>query len=299
MIIRFAAPALMRAAAAPALFLAGAVPAAAQDTAPPASITVSGSAALVSDYRFRGVSQSDEEIAIQAGLTVAHESGVYVGAWGSNLAGWGTFGGSNTELDLIAGFKTGIGEGATVDVGVTWYMYPGGASKTDFAELYAKISGTAGPISMTAGVAYAPSQEALGNWSFTGANAQDVLAGGAYDDAGDSEDNLYIWADGAVAVPGTPLTGKVHLGYSDGNPGLGPNGTSVAPTGTYFDWLIGADLSLGGLTEALAPVTVGVAYVDTDISRRDSAYLLPNFSSTKDGKPIADGQVVFSVTAAF
>lgn len=269
-------------------------PALAQDEAPPKPVTVSGSVALVSDYRFRGVSQSDEEIAVQGGLTVAHESGLYVATWASNLAGWGTFGGSNTELDLVGGFKTEVASGVSVDVGLTWYMYPGGASKTDFAEPYVKVSGTFGPVNLLGGVAYAPAQEALGRWSFTGANAQDVLAGGPYDDAGDKEDNLYIWADASTAVPGTGLTGKAHLGYSNGNKGLGPNGTSVAPTGEYLDWLVGLDYAIAG-----TPVTVGVAYVDTDIAKVEETYLRPNFSSTKDGSSIAGGQVVFSVSAAF
>jgi len=127
-----------------AMFAMVAVPAAAQDTAPPPPVTVSGSVALVTDYRFRGVSQSDKEMAIQGGITVAHESGFYAGVWGSNLAGWGTFGGSNMELDLIGGYKRSFG-GATVDVGLTWYMYPGGADLTDFAEPYVKVSGTVGP----------------------------------------------------------------------------------------------------------------------------------------------------------
>ncbi|MFC3579567.1 TorF family putative porin [Sphingomonas hylomeconis] len=263
------------------------------ETDPPKEITVTGSVALVSDYRFRGVSQSDEEIAVQGGLTVTHSSGVYAGTWASNLAGWGTFGGSNTELDLYAGYKVPVGGGA-IDVGLTWYMYPGGSDKTDFAEPYVKLSGTIGPVSLLAGVAYAPKQEALGNWSFTGANAQAVLAGGAYDNAGDKEDNLYLWGDANAGMPGTPLTLKAHIGYSDGNPGLGPNGTSVAPTGKYCDWMLGADMAIKG-----TPLTVGVAYTDTDIGRRESAYLLPNFSSTKDGSTIAGAQVVFSVSAAF
>ena len=257
-----------------------AIPAAAQDTAPPPPVTVSGSVAIVSDYRFRGVSQSDEEAAIQGGLTVSHESGLYVGTWASNLAGWGTFGGANMELDLIGGFKKPIGNGGTIDVGVTWYMYPGGASNTDFAEPYAKLSGTLGPASLTAGVAYAPKQEALGNFSAT------------RNSRGQSKDNLYLWGDGAVAIPGTPLTGKAHLGYSHGNPGLGPNGTSVTPTGEYFDWMLGVDAALGRLT-------LSANYIDTDISRRESAYLLPNFSSTKDGGSIAGSTVVFSISAAF
>ena len=255
--------------------------------APPAAITVSGTAALVSDYRFRGVSQTDEEMAVQAGVTIAHESGLYVGTWASNLAGWGQFGGSNMELDIYGGYKVPVG-GATVDVGLTWYMYPGGSDKTDFGEPYVKVSGTVGPANLLAGVAYAPKQQALGQWYLTGASN----ATGIPDFPGAKDDNLYIWGDASTAVPGTPLTLKGHLGYSDGNPGLGPNGTSVAPTGKYFDWLLGADYTLG-------KVTLGVAYVDTDIKFADAAYLQPNFSSTKDGGPISGSQVVFSATVAF
>jgi len=259
--------------------LCAAQPALAQEE-PPKPVTMSGNVALVSDYRFRGVSQSDEDMAIQGGLTVAHESGVYAGVWGSNLAGWGTFGGANMELDLVAGYKLPIGS-ATLDLGLTWYMYPGGADKTDFAELYAKASGTLGPVTALVGVAYAPQQEALGNWSATPESA-----------AGDKEDNLYLWGDVSAGIPRTPVTLKAHLGYSDGNPGLGPNGTSVAPTGSYADWSLGADVVLG-------PLTLGVAYVDTSIGDAESAYLLPNFANTDTGKSIADATVVFSVSASF
>jgi len=279
-----------------AYWLAGVVallsrPVLAQDeTDPPKPVTVSGSVGLVSDYRFRGVSQSDQDLAVQGGVTIAHKSGFYIGTWASNLAGWGTFGGSNTELDLIGGFKTAIGSGA-LDVGLTWYMYPGGASETDFAEPYAKLSGPVGPLSLLAGVAYAPKQQALGRWYFTGAAA----AAGVYDDPGDKEDNLYLWGDATAALPTTPLTAKAHIGYSDGNRGLGPNATSVAPTGTYWDWMLGVDYAVGG-----TPLTLGVSYVDTDISSRDAAYLRPSFSKGQDGTGnIAGSQVVFSVTAAF
>lgn len=264
-----------------AALVATAAPAFAQDEAsPPSPVTVSGSVALVNDYRFRGVSQTDEEMAIQGGMTVSHASGVYAGAWGSNLAGWGTFGGASMELDLYAGYKLPLSEGTALDVGLTWYMYPGGADKTDFAEFYAKVSGTVGPVSALAGVAYAPKQEALGNFSNTPYSR------------GQSEDNIYLWGDVSTGIPGTPITAKAHVGYSDGNPGLGPNGTSVAPTGSYFDYLVGADVAVGKLT-------LGVAYVGTDITRDDSRYLLPNFSSTKDGSSIASGKLLFSVSTAF
>ena len=255
---------------------------------PPPEITVSGSATLASDYRFRGVSQTDGDMTVQGGLTLAHDSGLYVAAWASNLAGWGTFGGANMELDLIGGYKAPLGDG-TIDVGLTWYMYPGGADKTDFAEVYAKLSGTAGPATLTAGVAYAPRQQALGRWYFTGADA----AAGVFNDPGDKEDNLYLWGDGAVALAGTPFTAKAHIGYSDGNRGLGPNATSVAPTGSYWDWSLGVDTTWRNLT-------LGVSYVDTDISNRDATYLRPSFSRGQDGTGnIAGSSLLVALTAAF
>ncbi|WP_341209617.1 TorF family putative porin [uncultured Sphingomonas sp.] len=267
-------------------------PAAAQnnnaaDQAP--AVTVSGAATVASDYRFRGVSQSDRNMAVQGGITIAHQSGVYIGTWASNLAGWGTFGGANMELDLIAGYKKSLNDTGTIDVGLTWYMYPGGAAKTDFAEPYVKLSGTTGPATLTAGAAYAPKQQAIGKWYATGADA----AAGTYTRPGAKDDNLYLWGDGAVAVAGTPVTAKAHIGHSWGQDGLGPNATAVAPTGAYWDWSLGADVTFDKLT-------LNVSYVDTDITRRASRYLQPSFSEGQDGTgSIAGGTVVASLTAAF
>ena len=262
--------------------LSFAAPAAAQEEAA-GPITVSGSVALVSDYRFRGVSMTDKEMAIQGGIEVGHESGLYVGTWASNLAGWGTFAGANMELDIYGGFATEITPGVTADVGLTWYMFPGGLDNTDFAEAYLKVSGDIGPASMQVGVAYAPKQQALGPWY------SDALT---YDNPGAKHDNLYLWLDGSVAIPDTGLSLSAHIGYSNGNPGLGPWGTSPAPTGEYVDWKIGADYALG-------PVTLGVAYIDTDLTKSETAYLQPNFSSTKDGSSIAGSTVVFSLSTGF
>ncbi len=265
-------------------------PAFAQDAAIPApDIAVSGSAMLISDYRFRGVSQSDDRMALQGGITLTHKDGAYAGAWASNLSGWGTFGGANMELDLLAGYKRSLTGNLALDVGLTWYMYPGGADKSDFAEPYVKFSGTAGSTSLTAGVAYAPKQEALGRWYRTGADA----VSGTYTHPGSRGDNLYIWGDAAVALKGTPLSAKAHIGHSDGNRGLGPNATSVAPTGAYWDWSVGMDAVWRNLT-------LGVTYVDTDIGRREAAYLLPSFSKGQDGSgSIADGAILLSLSTAF
>lgn len=249
-----------------------------------ADLQLSGSVGLVSDYRFRGISQTNNGVAVQGGLTLDHASGAYGGLWASNLAGWGDVGGSGIELDLFGGYKFPVG-GGTLDLGGTFYLYPGGASKTSFVEPRARLSGTIGPVGLAAGVAYAWKQTALGNWS----NHQDSRIGAR-------GDNLYLWGDATSGIPGTPVSIKAHIGYSDGNPGLGPNGTSLAPTGRYWDWLVGIDYVIG-------PVTLGVAYVDTDISPNsaDFARLQPNFSrfQVPGGDPISSARVVFSATAAF
>lgn len=268
--------------------LAFASPALAQEE-PSGPVTVTGSVGLVSDYRFRGVSQTDKGMAVQGGITATHASGVYAGTWASNLAGWGTFGGASMELDLFAGYAMPLGDNATLDVGLTWYMYPSGADETDFFEPYVKLSSQLGPVKGLVGVAYAPKQQALGK----------VCSDAACTvfDPGDKEDNFYIWGDVSSAIPNTPVTLKAHLGWSNGNSGLGPNGTSVAPTGKYLDWLVGADFAVPG-----TPLTLGVAYVDTDIARVEENYLRPNFmvqDADNFGKSIARSQVVFSLTAAF
>ncbi|USI74795.1 TorF family putative porin [Sphingomonas morindae] len=251
--------------------------------------TISGSAALVSDYRLRGVSQSDNHAAVQGGITVAHQSGLYAGFWSSSLAGWGSFGGANMELDLIGGYRRALSDAATLDVGLTWYLYPGGADRSDYAEPYVKLGGTRGPLTLTGSVAYAPPQQALGRWYRTGAEA----AAGVYSHPGDKKDNLYLAADGALALPNLPITAKAHIGHSHGNDGLGPNATSAAPTGDYWDWSLGGEAHWKQLT-------LGLAWIDTDISRRDSAYLQPAFSQGQDGRgSIAGSRVVGTLTAGF
>ena len=264
-----------------------AAPAAAQ-TAPPADLAITGSVAITTDYRLRGVSQSDNKPAVQGGFTATLKQGPYAGLWASNLAGWGTFGGPNLELDLFGGYKRTF-SGTTVDVGLTWYMYPGGADKTDYAEPFVKVSHTVGPASLLVGIAYAPSQEALGKWYDSGA----AYTAGVVNHPGAKSDNTYLWGDLGVGIPGTKATAKAHLGHSWGNSGLGPNGTSVAPTGSYTDWLLGVDYVVYG------PLTLSFAYVDTSIGRRRSAYLLPNFSQTQTGGSIAGSRFVFTATAAF
>ena len=256
-------------------------------TAPPAAITVSGSAAILTDYRLRGVSQTNKNAAAQVSLTIAHKSGFYIATFGSNLAGWGTFGGANIELDAIGGYKHAFG-GTTLDGGVTWYTYPGGASESDVVEFYIKASHTLGPASLTGGIAYAPTQTSLGRIYY---NAAEYATGVPSNPK--KWDNLYLTLDGAAGIPHTPITAKAHIGYSQGNPGLGPNGTSLSPTGEYIDWSLGADIV------AYKSLTVNLSYIDTDISNRESAYLAPNFRKTDTNQSISGATFLASLTASF
>jgi hypothetical protein len=67
-------------------------------------------------------------------------------------------------------------------------MYPDGAAKTDFGEPMSRFPGAVGPVSYLAGVAYAPKQKALGNYSNTS-----YSYGQAYD-------NLYLWGDTSYVI---------------------------------------------------------------------------------------------------
>ena len=93
-----------------------ATPAFAQDeAAAPGAITVSGSVTLVSDYRFRGVSLSGGDPAIQGGIDLAHESGFYVGTWASSIDDGGTDLLGDVELDVYAGWSGEVSDGLTLD----------------------------------------------------------------------------------------------------------------------------------------------------------------------------------------
>ncbi|MCD9027965.1 TorF family putative porin [Luteimonas sp. BDR2-5] len=109
---------------------------------------VSGSITLTSDYLFRGVTQTDEKPALQGGIEWAHDSGFYVGTWGSSiswLADSDPDVSSQLELDGYLGWRGEFGDsGFGYDVGAVRYWYPGsypaGFDKADTTELYVGVS---------------------------------------------------------------------------------------------------------------------------------------------------------------
>lgn len=126
---------LMSAACAAAL----AAPALAQDDGGSSPWSISGTFGVVSDYMFRGVSQTQGDAAIQAGVTVSHESGFYGSVWGSNVD-FGPGDDTDFEVDFTLGYGGAINDSTTYDLNVTYYAYPNQPSGSDY-DYYEIIAG--------------------------------------------------------------------------------------------------------------------------------------------------------------
>ncbi|MGN6496145.1 MAG: TorF family putative porin [Tsuneonella sp.] len=204
------------------------------ETAPdtsPSALTVSGNVALVTDYRFRGVSLSGGDPAVQGGITLTHDSGFYAGTWTSSIDDGGTDVYGDMELDLFAGWSGNVADGIGLDAGLLYYAYPTNAKGADaeYFEPYATISSTLGPVEAKLGVNYAWKQSALGD-----------------------RDNLSIHSELSSGIPNTPVTLTGHLGYTDGV--LAPPLLAGTADDTGFDWSLGASATL------LHNLTLGVTY---------------------------------------
>ena len=138
------------------LVLSGAV--LAQAKAPEPDYTLSYNIGGVTEYRYRGISQSGKKPALQGGIDFAHKSGFYLGTWASTIrwikdsSNGVTEGKGPAEVDLYGGYKGSITDTFGFDVGGLQYWYPGnnfkdisGANANTF-ELYGAVS--AGPASL-------------------------------------------------------------------------------------------------------------------------------------------------------
>ena len=111
-----------------------------------AKYAITSNVALVSNYLYRGISQTGANPAIQGGFDLGHASGFYAGVWGSSIS-WISDAGSatnaGTEIDTYAGYKGKAGS-VDYDIGYLRYNYPGtyGADKTkaDTDEVYAALT---------------------------------------------------------------------------------------------------------------------------------------------------------------
>lgn len=116
---------------------------------------VSGNVAVTSDYVFRGVSQTEEEAAISAGVDLTSGS-FYAGAWASNVAFPGDPD-TEAEIDFYAGVRPEFA-GWVWDFGAVGYFYAGqpDGADYDYVELKAAASRAVGPATFGAAVYWSP-----------------------------------------------------------------------------------------------------------------------------------------------
>lgn len=151
------------------------------------AVDLSANVGVVSDYRFRGISLSDRDPALQGGADLTFGSGLFVGTWASTIE---EYGGADVEVDAYVGWA---GENGLIDysVAANAYLYPGG-NDVNYGELQAEVGRSLGPARLAVEVAYVPDQKNI------------------------ATDNFYIGPKLSVGIPATPLTFKLRGGYEDG-----------------------------------------------------------------------------------
>jgi uncharacterized protein (TIGR02001 family) len=223
------------------LALAGTTAPAFADGEEAASSGFSGYVTLTSDYRFRGISQSDNSAALQAAINYTHASGIFFEVWASNVD-FSEFTDSDAaiEVDLTAGYATALTDLTDFSIKAVYYLYPdydavpGDPDDINYWEFIAGLSRKFGSTTGTLEVAWTP--EYAGDsgqaWAVTGGLEFPLM------------DKLWFF-DG--------LTGSGHFGvqaYDDADP--------LDPIADYTFWDLGLSTSYGG-------ITLDARYVDTDL----------------------------------
>ena len=225
-------------------------------------LSFSGSAALTSDYRYRGITQTANDPAVQAGFTLSHSSGLYGGLWGSNV----NFGGPDPhlELDPFIGYSTALDSFAgkpILDVGVWYYGYPS-ASDLNWAELYGKLIFK---NALTEG------DSILTNINYTN------------DYAGAKADSWNINLGYSVPFGATGFGGVANVGYTsvDEDKYSFNNGKD-----NYVDWKAGVTYTLKSIPTVTAELAAIGSNIDTD-------------GLSHAGKRGVETGAVFTLTKAF
>lgn len=196
----------------------------------------SGTVTGASQYIFRGITQSDEAPAIQGSLDWNHDSGVYLGTWGSNVD-FNDGDESSVEIDVYGGVNFSA-SGFDFGVGLIHYMYPGADSSLDYdyTEVTASVGRDFGVASATGSFFYSP----------------DYFAG--------SGDSYYY--NLALSAPITALPGGLTFNAAVGHQSIDDEAAYGTPD--YVDWNVGLGATVEGFDLSLS-------YKDTDLSRTECA----------------------------
>ena len=299
----FAMPTLSHAEDAPAAV-------AAAPAEPASAWSATANIGFVSDYYFRGISQSWHKPAVQGGFDLAHSSGFYAGMWGSNVSP-NTYPDANVEIDAYAGYNGTIPsvEGLGYTVGLYGYFYPGGSWKkyTYFTAPGVQQTPQGGKwdtYEANFGVSYkwlsAKASVTLSDWF--GAETKT-----GWD--GSTKGTTYFELNAAYPLPigGLTLIGHVgHLNVSGkldvnylSSSGQFPSATSERTSPDYTDWKIGLSKSFAiGKAEGW---NAGVYYVDSsnDSYWSDKGYGGSSFNGSTEAKNLSDGRFVVTVGRTF
>jgi len=183
----------------------------------------------VTDYRFRGISQTRLEPAVQGGLDFSAGS-FYAGAWASNIQWIKDLGGDGgVELDLYAGIARELASGLAYDVGLLTYRYPSNKLEpsADTTELYGSL--------------------AFGGFKVKVSHALTDTFGNSH-----SKHSFYLEAGTSFDLAGISIA--PHLGHQKIN---GPFG----PVATY------TDVSLTASKEVGSGLTLSLSLVGTDADK--------------------------------
>jgi uncharacterized protein (TIGR02001 family) len=269
-----------------ALGAAFALPALAEDA--PAASPLSFNVGVVSDYVFRGITQTKHEGAIQGGLDYAHSSGLYVGAWASNIT-WikdsdavatSSTSSPSAELDTYGGYKGTIATDLTYDVGAIRYNY----LVNDYVPTAANNSANG----VTTGLVNADTAEAyLGvSYKFLTLKYSYGLLGG-FLTVPDAAGTNYVELNAAYPVGESGYTVAAHAGkqtYKGSfvtNKGIYAGNTTVDPSCTDYKLSVSKDFS---------GYVVGLNYTSTDVKTTVWTF---------HGKNWAEDTVAVSVLHAF
>ena len=195
---------------------------------------ISGNVALVTDYRFRGISQSDEDVAVQGGFDAEFGPGFYLGVWGSSVDFDSNDGyDGSLELDYYGGWSSSIGDtDFGIDVGYIYYDYPGdNGDEGDYQEFY------------------------------IGTSWKDLSLQVNYSDDyyAETDEFWYVYGDYSLGLFDTGVTLDLHVGYNMLEEG---EGFLSSDEDAYTDYSV-------ALTYTWASVDFSVAWVGTDLDEED------------------------------
>jgi uncharacterized protein (TIGR02001 family) len=237
--------------------------------APVPEHAVSYNIGVASEYRYRGISQSSFDPAVNAGADYTHNpSGFYIGAWASSIK-WIKDAGKiqnppvktkgEAEIDIYAGKRGEIAPDVTYDLGILQYWYPGNS--------YDKIGSSADTTELYAQIGYGPSYLKYSH-AVTDLFGNKDSSGSYYVDAGVN----YPIAEGTVL--------NLHVGYQK---------VKKYSDLDYTDWKVGVTKDFGFVTGAIAVIGADVKKTSTG----DYAYMSPA------GNNLGKTAAVLSLTKAF